>query len=450
MNGRPQPHPHPIPPPIGSRTTTYDRPPFKPTPYTHAESERIQTLLDQLLGPEYVSSRPGGGAQVQYLEGWRSLNLANEVFGFNGWNSELVSCTVDFLDCLPAGKFSIGVSVVVRVTLKDGTYREDFGYGSSENCRSKAAAFEKVKKEAYTDGLKRCFRCFGNLIGNCLYDKDISKKIKSMKVERREYGNELFFRETDEKKREKERIETMKVSLMEGQGGPHRTQDLINAPQPIPQQAPNLQKQNTPQPRRSPKKTYVPSAEDMEILDESFFSDMDDEFSQDIKGPTPEEIPSTQMRFVSARGADAIQKNPDDDTVPEFDPKFIAPGMKRTLDPTVSAPTKNPNNGIVSGHTNIGGVGSRSISTGGNGINTGGNGINTGGMGSISAGSGTSGSNTRVNNGNSRGTPLGSGTVSNSPSVGNNGIGTDSPMGKRIGMPPSQRPVKRLHKETTS
>jgi DNA repair and recombination protein RAD52 len=45
------------------------------------------------------------------------------------------------------GRISVGVSCTIRVTLKDGTFHEDVGYGSIENAKSKGAAFEKVKKE---------------------------------------------------------------------------------------------------------------------------------------------------------------------------------------------------------------------------------------------------------------------------------------------------------------
>jgi len=34
-----------------------------------------------------ISTRHGpGGQKLAYVEGWRLLSLANEVFGFNGWS----------------------------------------------------------------------------------------------------------------------------------------------------------------------------------------------------------------------------------------------------------------------------------------------------------------------------------------------------------------------------
>jgi DNA repair and recombination protein RAD52 len=38
--------------------------------------------------------------------------------------------------------------------------------------RSKAFSIEKARKEAVTDALKRALKSFGNVLGNCLKDKD--------------------------------------------------------------------------------------------------------------------------------------------------------------------------------------------------------------------------------------------------------------------------------------
>jgi hypothetical protein len=82
---------------------------------------------------------------------------------------------------LKDGKFNIGISVTVRVTLKDGTYHEDIGYGQMENAK-KAQAFEKAKKEGTTDALKRALRSFGNVLGNCLYDKEYLARITRVRA----------------------------------------------------------------------------------------------------------------------------------------------------------------------------------------------------------------------------------------------------------------------------
>lgn len=147
---------------------------------TQDSASRVATLqakLNQRLGPEYLSQRPGpgGGKKLTYIEGWKLVDLANEVFGFNGWSTTIVRLDVDFLDCSPDGtRFNAGVSCVVRVTLRDGAFHEDIGYGSAENARQKHAALEKGKKEAVTDATKRALKNFGKLLGNCTYDHQYS------------------------------------------------------------------------------------------------------------------------------------------------------------------------------------------------------------------------------------------------------------------------------------
>lgn len=166
--------------------------------YTTEEKNEIQVNLNKVLGPEYVSSRSNGnGPKVSYIEGWRILNLANEVFGFNGWNSELITTEVDFFDINKTNnRILMGLSVVVRVSLKDGTFHEDFGYGYIDNAKSKAMAFEKCKKEAFTDGIKRCLRCFGNVLGNCLYDRTIMSRIREVNLPEMSKRKLNFYRDS--------------------------------------------------------------------------------------------------------------------------------------------------------------------------------------------------------------------------------------------------------------
>lgn len=141
--------------------------------------------LDKQLGPEYISSRAGpGGSRVHYLTAEKCIGLANEVFGFNGWSSSIQNIQVDFADENPqTQRVSIGLSVIVRITLRDGTYHEDIGYGSIENARGKAMAFEKAKKEGTTDALKRTLRSFGNVLGNCIYDQDYVKQVTKLRAQ---------------------------------------------------------------------------------------------------------------------------------------------------------------------------------------------------------------------------------------------------------------------------
>lgn len=105
---------------------------------------------------------------------------------------------IDFVDeNTTNGKITLGLSTIVRVTLRDGTYHEDIGYGHIENCKGKAAAFEKAKKEAATDAMKRALRNFGNVLGNCLYDKDYLGKVTKLKVAPSKWDAENLYRHPD-------------------------------------------------------------------------------------------------------------------------------------------------------------------------------------------------------------------------------------------------------------
>ena len=74
------------------------------SPYTAMEIATLQAKLDQQLGPEFISSRPGaGGKKVHYVQADKCINLANQVFGFNGWSSSITSTEVDFVRALSLG-----------------------------------------------------------------------------------------------------------------------------------------------------------------------------------------------------------------------------------------------------------------------------------------------------------------------------------------------------------
>lgn len=82
---------------------------------------------------------------VEVDSGLQIVNRANEVFGFDGWSSSIVSLTTDFVDhCKETGESSVGVTAVVRITLTGGTFHEDIGCGFTDKSASKGAALEKV------------------------------------------------------------------------------------------------------------------------------------------------------------------------------------------------------------------------------------------------------------------------------------------------------------------
>ena len=67
--------------------------------FSKEEHEAIENALKKRLGPNYLSTRPAmGGQKVVYIEGWRLIDIANGIFGFNGWSHSVTSTSVDFID----------------------------------------------------------------------------------------------------------------------------------------------------------------------------------------------------------------------------------------------------------------------------------------------------------------------------------------------------------------
>lgn len=142
----------------------------------------VQSLLEHKLGKEHIAIRPGAGStKFIYVESWKVIELANSIFGFDGWSSNIVDITPDFIESISGGKFRVGVTAVVKVTLPGSTFHEDVGYGMAEN-KNKGIAIENAKKEAVSDARKRALRLFGNALGNCIYD---SEHIKAIKIGKR-------------------------------------------------------------------------------------------------------------------------------------------------------------------------------------------------------------------------------------------------------------------------
>ncbi|QLL30781.1 hypothetical protein HG536_0A05960 [Torulaspora globosa] len=318
-------------------------------------NDDIQAKLDKKLGPEYISKRVGfGSSRVAYIEGWRAINLANQIFGYNGWSTEVKSVTVDFLD-ERQGKYSIGCTAIVRVTLQNGTYREDIGYGTVENERRKAAAFERAKKSAVTDALKRSLRGFGNALGNCLYDKDFLARIDKVQFDPPDFDEGNLFRPSDEIS-EISRSNTLDHQLdgsckrrrvtrpgpAPGKGsdsnGMHNQQQSLARP---------VEQRRAQHPENPPDQAAEAPAEHDELLDDSLmFSDdfQDDDLinmgKQQAEIAVPEqkvaELATEPITFVTAKAASSVQNKRPVTRDNVFDPKYQAQSIKHTVDQTTS------------------------------------------------------------------------------------------------------------------
>ncbi|KAJ1994838.1 DNA repair protein rad52 [Dimargaris cristalligena] len=137
-------------PPVAQDSKDYV--PASPPQFSEAEKHGIQNALSHYLPNELLCTRAAfGGSRLTYVEGWRVISIANQIFGFNGWSSTIKDTNVDF-----------------------------------------------AKKEAVTDGLKRALRMFGNALGNCLYDKEYLKQLGRFSVQKAQpYTEDKLFRPTN-------------------------------------------------------------------------------------------------------------------------------------------------------------------------------------------------------------------------------------------------------------
>lgn len=145
---------------------------FGATPFTASETARMTVALNTPLSRAETANRPGpGGCRLTYIEGWKVIYDANQIFGFNGWSSKLLSLDVRYVEETAAKRFNACVCATVRITLRDGCIREDRGGGTAEGMRSKGDALLKAEKEAVTDATKRALKNFGLRLGLSLYDR---------------------------------------------------------------------------------------------------------------------------------------------------------------------------------------------------------------------------------------------------------------------------------------
>jgi len=164
------------------------------TDFTEKEKDRIAKLLRQPLKADLLKKRPAfRGNSVHYIDGATSYSLANDIFGFDGWKSQIINTEIDFAkeEQRNSDRWFIGVSAIVRVELKNGAYHEDIGFGEAVKVKGRGAALQKAKKEAVTDATKRALRVFGNGLGNCLrlkwYQDALKKKNSFSDLQEEEY-----------------------------------------------------------------------------------------------------------------------------------------------------------------------------------------------------------------------------------------------------------------------
>ncbi|KAI5167907.1 DNA repair and recombination protein RAD52 [Nematocida sp. AWRm78] len=141
----------------------------------------IKKELERPLGPEYISFRNTGYSEEPYIEGWTAIQMANRIFGYDGWSSHIIDVNTVNTEDTHDGRSTVAAKAHVRITLTNGIFREDIGFGIAERVNGKGKAIKQAYKSAVTDAIKRTLKQFGKALGSCCNDKNYIRHIKQVK-----------------------------------------------------------------------------------------------------------------------------------------------------------------------------------------------------------------------------------------------------------------------------
>lgn len=135
--------------------------PTAPSGFSDDTKAALETQLDQGLIRQRKVGKGKSERMVRYIPGWSVIDTANEVFGFDGWNCEVLGTALFEAD----GRQAYRATVLVTV---GDVRRADVGVAALAG--QSVDAHDTAIKGAVTDGMKRAFRTFGKRFGNTLYD----------------------------------------------------------------------------------------------------------------------------------------------------------------------------------------------------------------------------------------------------------------------------------------
>jgi len=134
--------------------------------------QQREVLLRPIM-PGRVSHTQG----MSYVEASDVIAHLSRLFGFEGWDKEVLSCDCVFEDSTPGDKptWTVGYKAAVRLTVYDpegivACIKEDVSMGDAINQPSRSDAHDLAMKTAVSTALKRCAKDLGDGFGLSLYD----------------------------------------------------------------------------------------------------------------------------------------------------------------------------------------------------------------------------------------------------------------------------------------
>ena len=148
--------------------------------------------LSAPLGRSHVRERTQSGRSFSYIEGWHAIAEANRIFGFGGWDRNVLEYKCVSERACKIGRdqrdgYSVSYIVHCRVRV-GGAIRDGMGSGHGIDVNL-GLAHESAIKEAETDAMKRALMTFGNPFGLALYDKDQRNVVDEVTIDTSEEVN---------------------------------------------------------------------------------------------------------------------------------------------------------------------------------------------------------------------------------------------------------------------
>lgn len=152
--------------------------------FNRHQLKKLATPLDV----SRIKIREREGRALSYLEGWFVIAEANRIFGYDGWDREMVHFERLFTRKSSEG-YECGYLARVRLCVRAETtavVREGTGFGRAL-AATVGEAYERALKAAETDATKRALVTFGSRFGLLLYDKEQRDTAQMSRVS----GNDL-------------------------------------------------------------------------------------------------------------------------------------------------------------------------------------------------------------------------------------------------------------------
>lgn len=136
-------------------------------------AEQREVLLRPIM-PSRVSIANG----MAHVEAFDVIAHLNRLFGFEGWDKEIlaVECLFEDASTDARPKYTVAYKASMRLTVYDPegivcTVKEDVSVGDAKNQPSRADAHDLAMKSAVSTALKRCAKDLGDGFGLSLYAK---------------------------------------------------------------------------------------------------------------------------------------------------------------------------------------------------------------------------------------------------------------------------------------